>query len=99
MRLQGSGQRSAERACCAPICMRKDWVSGQAGEGGTTTGQGVPLCRSATRRLVRGLHGMASASSAPPTPTSAAAAADQQRYENPINLKGTPLLRVCQPVG
>ena len=28
-----------EMACCAPICMRKDWVSGQAGEGGTTTGQ------------------------------------------------------------
>ena len=26
MRLQGSGQRSAERACCAPICMRKGWV-------------------------------------------------------------------------
>ena len=33
---------------------------------------------------------MASASSAPPTPTSAAAAAaaDQQRHDNPINLKG-----------
>ena len=31
---------------------------------------------------------MASASSAPPTPPGTAAAADQQRYENPINLKG-----------
>ena len=61
--------------------------------------QTLALERRRYRSLARGLHGMASASSAPPTPTSAAAAADQQRYENPINLKGTPLLRVCQPVG
>uniref|UniRef100_A0A7S0I231 Trafficking protein particle complex subunit 13 n=1 Tax=Phaeocystis antarctica TaxID=33657 RepID=A0A7S0I231_9EUKA len=37
---------------------------------------------------------MASTSSAPPTPTSAAATADQQRYENPINLK---VMRLCKP--
>jgi hypothetical protein len=45
MRLQGSGQRSAERACCAPICMRKDWVSGQAGEGGDNHGSKVRMSR------------------------------------------------------
>ena len=36
---------------------------------------------------------MASASPAPPSPANAAVAADQQRYENPINLKGAPPAR------